>query len=45
VIVVEGLLDVAALWQAGFGSAVALLGALPNPVQVAQLCQAPPRSV
>lgn len=45
VIVVEGLFDLASLWQAGFDNAVALLGALPNQVQLAQFCQAPPRSV
>ncbi|MGI8741943.1 MAG: toprim domain-containing protein [Bryobacteraceae bacterium] len=45
IVVVEGLFDLASLWQAGFDNAVALLGALPNAVQLAQLCQAPPRSV
>ncbi len=45
VIVTEGVLDVAALWQAGFGSAVGLLGVFPNPVQMAQLYQAPPGNV
>src|SRR5581483_8690852 len=39
VIVVEGLLDVAALWQAGFPQAVAALGSQLNPAQMAQLCE------
>jgi DNA primase len=38
VIVVEGLLDVAALWQAGFENAVAALGSHLNKRQLAQLC-------
>jgi len=37
VIVVEGLLDLAALWQAGFSQAVAALGSHLNPFQFAQL--------
>ena len=45
VIVVEGLLDVAALWQAGFGHAVAALGAHLNRRQMAQLCDGEPRCV
>jgi DNA primase len=36
-IVVEGLLDLAALWQAGFSHAVAALGAHLNPLQMEQL--------
>jgi DNA primase len=36
-IVVEGLFDVAALWQAGFPQAVAALGSHLNPVQWTQL--------
>ena len=36
-IVVEGLFDVAALWQAGFPQAVAALGSHLNPVQWSQL--------
>lgn len=38
-IVVEGLFDVAALWQAGFPNAVAALGSHLNPIQLRQLCQ------
>jgi len=38
-IVVEGLFDVAALWQAGFPNAVAALGSHLNNQQIAQLCQ------
>jgi DNA primase len=45
VIVVEGLLDVAALWQAGFGAAVAALGAHLNHSQLSQLCRPPSRMV
>ena len=45
VIVVEGLLDVAALWQAGFRQAVAALGSHLNPAQVAQLGEGPHRRV
>ena len=36
---VEGLFDLAALWQAGFPQAVAALGSQLNSVQLAQLCQ------
>src|ERR1039457_2993734 len=39
VIVVEGLFDVAALWQAGFPNAVAALGAHLNHQQLTELCQ------
>jgi DNA primase len=39
VIVVEGLFDVAALWQAGFPHTVAALGAHLNPLQLTQLGQ------
>jgi DNA primase len=45
VIVVEGLFDVAALWQAGFSNTVAALGAHPNRTQMAQLCDGEPRHV
>ena len=38
-ILVEGLFDLAALWQAGFPQAVALLGSHPSPSQIAQLQQ------
>jgi DNA primase len=37
VILVEGLFDLAALWQAGFDEAVAALGAHLNPLQFSQL--------
>ena len=37
VILVEGLLDLASLWQAGFGNAVASLGSHLNSVQLAEL--------
>jgi DNA primase len=37
VILVEGLLDLAAVWQAGFDEAVASLGTHLNPVQLTQL--------
>jgi DNA primase len=37
VILVEGLFDLAALWQAGFPQAVAALGSHPNATQMAQL--------
>lgn len=39
VIVVEGLFDVAALWQAGFPHAVAALGSHLNNQQLTELCQ------
>lgn len=39
VFVVEGLLDVAALWQAGFPNTVAALGSYLNNGQLSQLCQ------
>ena len=45
VIVAEGLFDVASLWQAGFSSAVAALGAHLNPLQMAQLCDGRQRVV
>jgi DNA primase len=45
VIVVEGLFDLASLWQAGFTHAVALLGSHFNPRQQAQLCDGQPRTV
>jgi len=43
VIVVEGLFDVAALWQAGWDEAVAALGSHLNHEQLAELCQTGPR--
>lgn len=39
VIVVEGLLDLAALWQAGFPNALAALGSHLNQQQLLELCQ------
>jgi DNA primase len=45
VIVVEGLFDLASLWQAGFGNAVALLGSHFNQRQRAQLCDGRERTV
>lgn len=45
VIVVEGLFDVAALWQAGFPEAVTALGAHLNNSQIAELCQAGARVI
>lgn len=45
VIVVEGLFDLASLWQAGFRNAVALLGSHFNPRQQAQLCDGQERTV
>jgi hypothetical protein len=40
ILVVEGLFDVAALWQAGFPEAVAALGSHLNHQQLVELCQA-----
>ena len=45
VIVVEGLFDLASLWQAGFSNAVALLGCHFNQRQRAQLCDGRERTV
>ena len=45
VIVVEGLFDLASLWQAGFSHAVALLGCHFNGQQQAQLWDGRPRTV
>jgi DNA primase len=45
VIVVEGLFDLASLWQAGFNHAVALLGSHVNDRQQAQLCDGRERTV
>jgi DNA primase len=45
VIVVEGLFDLASLWQAGFDNAVALLGSQFLPRQQAQLCDGRTRTV
>lgn len=45
VIVVEGLFDLASLWQAGFGNAVALLGSQFQERQLAQLSDGRSRTV
>jgi DNA primase len=45
VIVVEGLFDLAALWQAGFPNTVAALGSHLNNPQIAQLCRMDERFV
>jgi len=45
VILVEGLFDLAALWQAGFDDAVAVLGAHLNRLQFNQLCRMGARPV
>jgi len=45
VIVVEGLFDVAALWQAGFPEAVAAMGSHLHPQQLSQLCQPGKRAI
>jgi DNA primase len=44
-IVVEGLFDLASLWQAGFTNAVALLGNHFTAQQLAQVCDGRPRTV
>jgi DNA primase len=44
-ILVEGLFDVAALWQAGFPQAVAALGSHLNSLQMTQLCSSSYRRV
>jgi DNA primase len=44
-IVVEGLLDVAALWQAGFPEALTAMGSHLNNLQLSELCQAAARAV
>lgn len=45
VIVVEGLFDLASLWQAGFSHTVALLGSHFNGQQQAQLCDGETRTI
>lgn len=45
VIIVEGLFDLASLWQAGFSNAVALLGSHFNEKQMTQLCDGQLRTV
>jgi DNA primase len=44
-IVVEGLLDVAALWQAGFSETLTAMGSHLNNLQLSELCQAGARTV
>ena len=44
-ILVEGLLDVAALWQAGFPDATTALGTQLNNAQLGQLCRSAPRPI
>jgi hypothetical protein len=44
-IVVEGLLDVAALWQAGFTETLTALGSHLNNLQLSELCQAGARTL
>jgi DNA primase len=43
VILVEGLFDLAVLWQAGFRNVTSAIGTQLSPVQVAQLCEQPGR--
>ena len=45
VILVEGLFDLAVLWQAGFRNTTCALGTHLTPAQLAQLCDPPHRSV
>jgi DNA primase len=45
VILVEGLFDLAVLWQAGFPNTTCALGTHLTPAQLAQLCDPPHRSV
>jgi DNA primase len=45
IVIVEGLFDLAALWQAGFPNAAAALGAHLNNPQIAQLCRMDERAV
>lgn len=45
IILVEGLFDIAALWQAGFSNGVAALGCYLNRAQLAQLRDGEPRCV
>jgi len=45
VILVEGLFDLATLWQAGFRNTTCVLGTQLTPAQLAQLCEQPGRSV
>jgi len=45
ILLVEGLFDLAALWQAGFRNTTCAIGTHLTPVQWAQLCDPPGRSV
>jgi DNA primase len=45
VILVEGLFDLAVLWQAGFRNTTCAIGTHLTPVQLAQLCENPDRCV
>jgi len=45
IVVVEGLFDIAALWQAGFPNTIAVLGSHLNKRQLAQLCQSRDRLI
>ena len=45
VILVEGVFDVAALWQAGFRNTTCAIGTHLSPAQRAQLCETPDRFV
>ena len=45
VILVEGLFDLAVLWQAGFRNTTCAIGTRLTPAQLAQLCDSPDRSV
>jgi DNA primase catalytic core len=45
VILVEGLFDLAVLWQAGFRNTTCAIGTQLTPIQVAQLAEQPGRSV
>jgi len=45
VILVEGLFDLAVLWQAGFRHTTCAIGTHLTPAQLAQLCDSPHRSV
>jgi DNA primase len=45
VILVEGLFDLAVLWQAGFRNTTCAIGTQLTSVQLAQLCDQPGRSV
>jgi DNA primase len=45
VILVEGLFDLAALWQSGFRNTTSALGAHLTPLQLSQLCDQPGRQV